>query len=290
MLGISLLFLAAFIPSLYGMEAMDCGFDDTVLEVKQSNGNVRSGWNRSKYYDWSANKVRGRITVPYRFVKSDYQTKLYPSWYTEEAVKSAFRYIEEHVGCIEFEWKETDKKSLLINIGAETRCWNGIYGSVGINDNLNDINLHMDRAPCDRGWDKDSIEYIDKPLYTCREWIHTWKGSYCNRPHHWPNSPWFNTFVHEVFHAFGIAHTMTRTDRDSYIKLSNHTSYDPLFAKIDLIPMAGGGQIPYECNSIMHYKPRFGNFKAVDPSTCKFESVGPTDNDWKAVKYKVCGN
>ena len=30
---------------------------------------------------------------------------------------------------------------------------------------------------------------------------------------------WRGTFIHELFHAFGIAHTHRRQDRDKYIKV-----------------------------------------------------------------------
>jgi len=294
MLGIGLLCLAVFVTPLYGMEAKDCGFDDRLLEVNKTE---RSVWSRDedKFYDWSANKVNGRITVPYRYMYPN-RTKLYPSWYTVKAVESAFRYIEEHVGCVKFEEKNTDKKSILIHIKAETRCWNGINGLVVPIDR--DIFLQMGRAPCDRGWDKDSIEYIDKPLYTCREWIHTWKGSYCNRPHHWPNSPWFNTFIHEVFHVFGIAHTMKRVDRDDYINVlyENIPNTTRARSQYEIDPLIPVPNIPYECNSIMHYQPKhwygFNGTDIVvkDPRTCKFGKKGPTNNDWKVLKSKVCGS
>jgi len=275
---------------------MDCGFDDTVLEVKQSNGTVRSGWDKNRSFDWSANKVNGQITVPYRYV-SRYQRYAEPksdepSQYIRNAVESGLRYIEEHVGCIKFEEKNSDKKSLLMHIHPLLRC--GTSGTAGhVHDNLpSDIYLQMNNAPCDRGWDKDSIEYMNKTLETCTSWYHSWRGSYCTERSLFHNSPWFDTFVHEVFHVFGIAHTMRRTDRDSYIEVSDRLIDDHQFKKDALIPMPGGGEIPYECNSIMHYSPDQKNpgFKAVDPSTCKFVSKGPTDNDWKALKYKVCGH
>ena len=107
---------------------------------------------------------------------------------------------------------------------------------------------------------------------------------------------WYKVFVHEVFHVFGIAHTMKRTDRDNYIKLSENLSKRKLlqYTMNADIPMPGGGKIPYECNSIMHYGPgskENPRFEAIDPTTCKFhgeKAVEPTPNDWKAIKYKVC--
>jgi len=289
MLGIGLLCLAVFVPPLYGMEAKDCGFDDRLLEVNKTE---RSGLDPDeKSFDWSANKVRGRIIVPYRYV-TQYQDGTpdgelesdNPSQNIRNAVKSAFRYVEEHVGCIKFEERNSDKKSLLVHINPQLRCGQSIRGFVH-RELPSDIYLQMDNAPCNKGWDKDSIEYIDKPLRECH-WVQSWWGPQCARRTYY--SIWFNTFVHEVFHVFGIAHTMRRTDRDNYIKVYDLTNSQ--FKKDALIPMPGGGEIPYECNSIMHYEPKDGNFKAVDPKTCKFGSKGPTDNDWKALKYEVCGH
>jgi len=294
MLGIGLLCLAVFVPPLYGMEAKDCGFDDRLLEVNKTE---RSGLDPDeKSFDWSANKVRGRIIVPYRYV-TQYQDGTpdgelesdNPSQNIRNAVKSAFRYVEEHVGCIKFEERNSDKKSLLMHINSQLRCGTGSVGHV--HKNLpSDIYLQMDNAPCNKGTDRDFIEYIDKPLTTCISWAQSRRGPYCSKKGIYFSSAWFNTFVHEVFHVFGIAHTMRRTDRDNYIKVSDHTSKDPQFKKDALIPMPGGGEIPYECNSIMHYEPRSDEFEAIDPRTCKFGSKGPTDNDWKALKYEVCGH
>merc|ERR1711973_186207 len=288
MLGIGLLCLAVFVPPLYGMKAKDCGFDDRLLEVNKTE---RSGWDPDKYkdFDWSAYKVNGRITVPYRYVTPYPAVENdYPSWNIRNAVESGLRYIEEHVGCIKFEEKNSDKKSLLMHINSELRCGTGSSGHVH-GKLSSDIYLQMNNAPCNRGWDKDSIEHIDKPLISCYWAQYQW-GPHCAKQRYY--SIWFDTFVHEVFHVFGIAHTMRRTDRDNYIEVYDHKLYDHQFKKDALIPMPGGGEIPYECNSIMHYGPDPENpgFKAIDPRTCKLESKGPTNNDWKALKYKVCGH
>merc|ERR1712189_26298 len=138
----------------------------------------------------------------------------------------------------------------------------GRYVPVGWNKR---IYFSVTHAPCwQYNWNKDSIE---------------------------PLSGWHNTFVHEIFHVFGIEHTMKRTDRDNYIKMHDENiprKWKSQYTSDARIPTPGGRQIPYECNSIMHYEPFDGHFEAVDPSTCKFGSKGPTSNDWKSLEYKVC--
>jgi len=304
MFGIGLLCLAVFVPPLYGMEAMDCGFDDRLLEVNKTE---RSGWDsdENKSFDWSANKVNGKITVPYRYV-SRYQKGTpggglesdNPSWYTVNAIESAFRYIEDHVGCIKFEaTTNSDKKSLLMHINSWMRCGTGAAGKVHARLR-NDIYLEMKNAPCNGGQYKDLIENIDKPFKTCTTWVQPWYGPMYCRDTKDDYSIWFQVFVHEVFHVFGIAHTMKRTDRDEYINvlygnIPNDTLTRHQYKMDARIPVPN---TPYECNSIMHYQSKIyegmdgPNFVAHNPSTCKFESKGPTFNDWKALKSKVCDN
>jgi len=264
MLGIGLLCLAVFVPPLYGtMEAKDCGFDDRLLEVNKTE---RSGWNldEDKIYDWSEYEIgsTGVISVPYYF-------KSKPSKWVRSVVEAGLRYVEENMSCIKFKETQKDlkKKQVEIRIPSSGTCeWTkGPPGSVWRKrgpKRIYRIYLKMNRKPCRQSnWNKDSIE---------------------------PLSGWHQNFVHEIFHVFGIAHTMRRTDRDDYIKVSDRTSKNYQFKKDALIPMPGGGKIPYECNSIMHYKPKSGSFKAVDPTTCKFNRKEPTDNDWKALEYNTC--
>jgi len=254
------------------MEAKDCGFDDRLLEVNKTE---RSGLDPDKhsFYDWSEYEIgsTGVITVPYYFNPR-------PSRAVRSAVEAGLRYVEDHMSCIKFEQtqKDLNKRQLEMTIATKDICARGqrLKGEVSLapyrirphTGELSSWNkriyLKMDHAPClRRHRRKDSIKKFTR---------------------------WYKIFVHELFHAFGIAHTMRRTDRDDYIKLSDQTSRDPQFKKDALIPMPGGGKIPYECNSIMHYKPKSGNFKAVDPTTCKFNKKEPTDNDWKALEYNTC--
>jgi len=272
MLGLVLLCLAVFVPPLYGtMEANNCGFDDRLLEVNKTE---RSGLgpDEKNFYDWSEYEIgsTGVISVPYYF-------KSKPSKWVRSVVKAGLRYIEENVSCIKFKntrrrkrrRKDSPKKQVEMKIPSSGTCkWTERpSGRVSKRDTKNGrrrVYLKMFDKPCEqKNWNKDSIE---------------------------PLSGWHQIFIHELFHVFGIAHTMRRTDRDNYIEVSDRKLEDHQFRKDALIPMPGGGEIPYECNSIMHYRPK-GNppdFKARDPKTCKFNFNGPTDNDWKALKYKVC--
>jgi len=264
MLGIGLLCLAVFVPPLYGMEAKDCGFDDRLLEVNKTE---RSGWDpdENKIFDWSEYEIgsTGVISVPYYY-------KSQPSKWVRSVVEAGLRYVEENMSCIKFKETQKDlkKKQVQMKIRSSRTCeWTErASGKVRVRrfrtkyGPKKRIYLKMNEEPClQKNWNKDSIE---------------------------PLSGWHQTFVHEIFHVFGIAHTMKRTDRDDYIKVYDLTNSQ--LKKDALIPMPGGGKIPYECNSIMHYRPKSGNFKAVDPTTCKFNIKGPTTNDWKALKYNVC--
>jgi len=277
MLGIGLLCLAVFVPPLYGMEAKDCGFDDRLLEVNKTE---RSGWDpdENKIFDWSEYEIgsTGVISVPYYY-------KSQPSKWVRSVVEAGLRYVEENMSCIKFKEtkKDLNKKQVEMKIPSRGRClWrNGEPGGA----------VGVDRFR--REWDYGKGRYVpvgwNKRIYFSVTHAPCWQYNW-NKDSIEPLSGWHNTFVHEIFHVFGIEHTMKRTDRDNYIKVSDHTSKDPQFKKDALIPMPGGGKIPYECNSIMHYRPRSGNFKAVNPSTCKFGSKNPTDNDWKAVRYNTC--
>merc|ERR1712080_277737 len=90
-------------------------------------------------------------------------------------------------------------------------------------------------------------------------------------------------------------------DRDRYIRvypgnLQNPSQYDPC-TDCKLYP-----QVPYECNSIMHYgyetfrKPGYGKTMESRSRGCTVTAWGnslPTSNDWRLVKIianQVCGS
>lgn len=110
---------------------------------------------------------------------------------------------------------------------------------------------------------------------------------------------WLKVFRHEMFHVFGITHTQRRKDRQKYIRVlyanikrNKRREYDQCF-NCDIPP-----GIPYECNSIMHYKTStfaIGDkptMKSINERKCKTRdlqktSYVPTENDWKVLRYAV---
>jgi len=64
--------------------------------------------------------------------------------------------------------------------------------------------------------------------------------------------------IHEIFHGLGFHHTQTRPDRDNYVELHKENvaqkylhKFDRNFEKDKHATKEG----PYDCGSIMHYKP-----------------------------------
>jgi len=197
-------------PPLYGMEARNCGFDDRLLEVNKTE---RSGWNKDEFkkYDWSENVNSGVISVPYYFNPQ-------PSRRVRSAVEEGLRYVEEHVSCIKF--KETPKdrniKQVEMNIPSRDLCGvnpdsEGVGGSVGLNvEDFTKIEEDQEGKPFLLDWNKRL--YLKMTHAPC---LDNW----------YPNDSiaeftlWYKTFVHELFHVFGITHTMQRVDRDDYINV-----------------------------------------------------------------------
>ena len=65
---------------------------------------------------------------------------------------------------------------------------------------------------------------------------------------------WRGTFIHELFHAFGIAHTHRRQDRDQYIRILWNNIEDKSKSQFKKCTTCSiPKDVPYECNSIMHY-------------------------------------
>ena len=103
---------------------------------------------------------------------------------------------------------------------------------------------------------------------------------------------WKGTFIHEMFHVFGIAHMQRRNDRDKFIEvLSDNIEQEklPQYQKCTDCTIWG----PYECNSIMHYeqgsfgKDELPTMKGFGPNCTEFGNSIPTKNDWNSLRQKL---
>jgi len=255
---------------LFGVTAQGfefkCGFNDSAAEEEIFGGaNTRTAHETHSFYDWPRNG-EGKVVVPYVWVNANGRTR-------EEAEKN-FRLIEDRLGCVKFveSRNQAIRKELNIKI-TKKACGNGTPGgSVG-------------GPRASNGKIQDMPFTISCMLQTdsSRDVARKWSG----------------TFLHEVWHVFGITHTQRRSDRDDYITVffdriwrNKWGQYD----KCNSCPIPEG--VPYECNSIMHYSTRgFANsnqptMEAKDPNSCRLPGRGedewPTENDWLSLEKKVC--
>jgi len=108
---------------------------------------------------------------------------------------------------------------------------------------------------------------------------------------------WKQVALHEMFHVFGIAHTQRRQDRNNYIRVIQRNIEKDARSQYDIcynckIPRG----IPYECNSIMHYRDNtFAKYrnrptmKSVNSRRCPQHHLHrnngqPTHNDWRSLR------
>jgi len=112
---------------------------------------------------------------------------------------------------------------------------------------------------------------------------------------------WFSVLRHEVFHVFGITHTQKRSDRDQYVDVLMKNVRAKKKSQYHMCETCTLPEdVPYECNSIMHYKNGdFGikpcrrcqpldTLQAKNKATCpSFGNDYPTKNDWKSLQAKV---
>ena len=116
-------------------------------------------------------------------------------------------------------------------------------------------------------------------------------------------SGYWGTLLHEVFHVFGITHTQRREDRGKFVTVFWDNIKPEAQAQYEICPQSICKlypDVPYECNSIMHYKERAFSVDGVkrtmiskNPASCypKYlidEMNIPTKNDWKLLR-KVLG-
>jgi len=117
---------------------------------------------------------------------------------------------------------------------------------------------------------------------------------------------WSGTFMHEMFHVFGVYHTQERPDRDDYIKiLEENIEEDELdqYERCDECEVMPGSK--YECNSIMHYsvytlakdkdEAKSGarpTMESRNEELCPTEQLKgshrvPTANDWMTLRHAL---
>jgi len=94
---------------------------------------------------------------------------------------------------------------------------------------------------------------------------------------------WHKVFQHEMFHAFGVAHIQTRSDRDKYISV-NYDNIKPVkHRQYDKCMGCSLSKTPYDCQSIMHY-PSYHN--AIDETIPTITSLVPSCKLSKDMRYK----
>jgi hypothetical protein len=73
---------------------------------------------------------------------------------------------------------------------------------------------------------------------------------------------YYGTVRHEFLHAFGLIHTQNRKDRDNFLKIFEDNIQPSMKSQYDICKGCETfPEVPYECNSIMHYKPTTGAIK-----------------------------
>jgi len=94
---------------------------------------------------------------------------------------------------------------------------------------------------------------------------------------------WHKVFQHEMFHAFGIAHIQTRSDRDKYIKV-NYDNITPVkHRQYDKCMGCSLSKTPYDCQSIMHYP---SHHNAINESKPTITPVDPSCKLSRDMRYK----
>ena len=110
---------------------------------------------------------------------------------------------------------------------------------------------------------------------------------------------WKGLFRHELFHVFGITHTQRRKDRNKFITvIDNNILPDERDQYMMCEACDVSHELPYECNSIMHYttstfslggRPTMisKNERKCKTEDLKWGTSVPTENDWKVLKHAL---
>jgi len=268
------------------VNGFQCGFDDSSVEESALDRTTHENVNRT-WYVWNKNSA-GEVEVPYVFGNNI--DEISKGFYRE-----VFNYFEENISCLKFTEEQAMNTHKQLNLSVACNC-SGDTDTVG-----GRVYGHAVYGQCSwNPWDH---------FLQCEELPDLVFLEMSVRPYHKDSSSniienriWKNVLIHEIFHVFGIAHTQRRSDRHNYVKVlwnniieNYHRQYDECQdCKIPTDKF--GNPVPYECNSIMHYKTKTfkkkdalgPTMKAVDSRTCPtFGNARPTTNDWNSLKLRI---
>jgi len=251
-----------------------CTFDDNLLLTNTTTIRTRGGFEHTNpLFNWAPNPWSKKAEVEYFFDRRVYESD-------RALIQTEMRRIARKVPCIKFiEKNEATVKAhhLEIQVG-DVDCRRGFSGGVNIK--------YTEYYNAYDTW----REYDEKLILNS-------KYRLANRPSCARDQNIKGSILHELMHVLGIAHTQKRHDRDLYINYHKEC-VDPAgveqyekFSEADLNTF----KLPYQCNSIMHYRPdTYGNghcktMTATDPQHCKqIGSNTPTKEDWMMLKKAHC--
>jgi len=219
----------------------------------------------SKDYEWPNNEV------PYVFDENTFIED-------QKAIKEQMDIIETNVPCIKFIEKSkgnVPQQHLKIKIYNQKSCrqtsWN-TYWSLGGNVN-NYYSPRIDLISGTRLADCDDERYKKASGL----WI-----------------------IHELMHVFGIEHTQKRSARDDYIEVYdrcikngsvNHDQYEKLINYPDI---SFREEVPYRCDSVMHYEPETLSIDKYNCPTmknkttdCVFGGEEVLPEDWTMLRKQI---
>ncbi|CAB3410007.1 unnamed protein product [Caenorhabditis bovis] len=103
--------------------------------------------------------------------------------------------------------------------------------------------------------DKTCVKFVEKPSAPHRIVILNGQGCYS----------YFGSAVHELMHALGIEHTMSRYDRNNYVKIDpQRFSGAGAYNYRITTPKETFNAVPYEYQSALHYSHGYGAITALD--------------------------
>jgi len=261
-----------------GHQQFGCSFDDNLLISKVTSTKARS-YDPGNSFNWGSREA----VVPYFFAEG-----------IQESDKDVFRKemqrITDHVPCITFNEKhqvEVPHHHLEIQLGNEWGCqvkkvWNYRMQQYDIYHNARFLG-----SVGPRGYFGQKLVLYSTYRLSDTDWCaeHQFiKGS----------------VLHELMHALGIMHTQKRFDSDKHIEY-NEDCVEP--AKKSQYEKSEKGllkdyDVPYKCNSIMHYKNTTFSIDRKNCPTmyaksasCKHTGMGgdeAIEEDWQLLREAHC--